>query len=350
MHHLMRSCGGSIGVLRGLLVVAAACLCALGSGSPAAADTTATVAGTQPDWATPGNDAGDQPGSTRMAFSVWLGWRNQDALQQLLGAQQDPAGPSYRRWLSPADFRARFAPGQGEVDQIQRWLAAQGFDVLSVPRNRLFVTAGGTVSQVERAFGVREGMYRLDGKLVAAPSNDPHIPRALAGSVTAITGLDGAMSLARPRSDPPGPPPIGRSVGPCSRWWGEKQSTTYPNPVDPSRPLPWIVCGYTPSQIADAYNVDTLHRLRLTGKHQRIAIVGAFRSPTIRQDVDTFSRHYHLTTLGHHYSEVVAPGTERYPRDAAETQSWYIEQALDVEWSHAMAPDADITYVAAAND
>ena len=58
------------------------------------------------------------------------------------------------------------------------------------------------------------------------------------------------MSLARPRSDPPGPPPIGRSVGPCSRCWGEQQSDKYPNPYEPGRPLPWIVCGYTPSQIA----------------------------------------------------------------------------------------------------
>src|SRR6185503_700189 len=191
---------------------AAACLLALGSGSPAAADTTATVTGTQPDWATPGNDEGDQPGATRMAFSVWLGWRDQDSLAQLLADQQNPASRSYRHWLSPSDFRARFAPDQGEVDAIERWLQSQGFDVLSVPRNRLFVTAGGTVCQVESAFGVNEGIYRLDG----------------------------AMSLARPRSDPPGPPPIGKSVGPCSRWWAEKQSDRYPNPIDPGRPLPWI--------------------------------------------------------------------------------------------------------------
>ena len=117
-----------------------------------------------------------------MAFSVWLGWRDQSSLAQLLADQQDPASRSYRHWLSPSEFRARFAPDQGEVDAIERWLQSQGFDVLSVPRNRLFVTAGGTVSQVERAFGVNEGIYRLDGKLVAAPSNDPHIPRALAGS------------------------------------------------------------------------------------------------------------------------------------------------------------------------
>src|SRR3954451_24629612 len=112
MHHSMRSFGGSIGVLRGLVVLAAALALALASGGPAAADTTATVAGTQPDWATPGNDEGDQPGATRMAFSVWLGWRDQDTLAQLLADQQNPASRSYRHWLSPSEFRARFAPDQ----------------------------------------------------------------------------------------------------------------------------------------------------------------------------------------------------------------------------------------------
>ena len=49
------------------------------------------------------------------------------------------------------------------------------------------------------------------------------------------------------------------------------------------------------------------------------------------------------------YSEVVAPGTLKYPKDPAETQNWYIEQALDVEWTHAIAPRARIVYVGAAN-
>ena len=48
--------------------------------------------------------------------------------------------------------------------------------------------------------------------------------------------------------------------------------------------------------------------------------------------------------------EVAAPGTHRFPRNPAETQSWYIEQALDVEWAHAVAPRAKIVYVGAAND
>jgi hypothetical protein len=46
---------------------------------------------------------------------------------------------------------------------------------------------------------------------------------------------------------------------------------------------------------------------------------------------------------------VVAPGSTHYPRDPADTQEWYIEQALDVEWTHAVAPRAHILYVGAAN-
>ena len=169
--------------------------------------------------------------------------------------------------------------------------------------------------------------------------------------MTAITGLDGAMSLARPRSDPPGPPPIGKSVGPCSRWWGEKQSARTTNPVDPGRPLPWIVCGYTPSQIARAYHVDPLHRLRLAGQ----APSGSQSSgrSTRRRSARTSRRSRGATTCRGWATATRgrrARAPQRYPRDAGETQSWYIEQALDVEWSHAIAPDADITYVAAAND
>ena len=104
-------------------------------------------------------------------------------------------------------------------------------------------------------------------------------------------------------------------------------------------------------QITSAYHMDALHRLGITGRGQTIAITGAFFSPTLRDDANRFSREFRLPRLTRrNYSEVVAPGTLRYPRDDDETQSWYIEQALDVEWAHAVAPDARLVYVGAAND
>ncbi len=327
---------------------------ALLSGAPAAeashgGPATTGVADTTPTWATPGNRHGQAAAGASVVFSMWIGWRDQAGLDQLLAQQQDPNGPLYHSWLAPREFRSRFAPSRAQVKQVSDWLAGNGFSVLKVPDNNLFVTAEGTVAQVEQAFSVDESIYSVDGRLLRAPSADPLIPSTLAANVTAITGLDSAYSLAEPRIRTPAPPPPnGRSVGPCSHYWGERSSSRFPNPFAPGQPLPWLICGYTPSQIASAYGIDRLRAAGLDGRGRTIAITGAFFSPTIRVDINRFSSTFGLPKP--RYSEVVAPGTLRYPKDMSTTQSWYIEQALDVEWVHAIAPRAKIVYVGAAND
>jgi subtilase family serine protease len=320
------------------------------AGAPAAqAGHGSRLADTRPGWANPGNDSGDAAPAARVVFSVWLGWRDQSGLDALLAAQQDPASPEYHRWLSPKQFRDRFAPDRREVRKVSRWLESERFDLVTVPRNNLFVTAAGSVSQVEQTFQVNESVYRVDGQLVRAPDADPQIPSDLAGSVRAITGLDNAIALARPYvKSPAPPPPTGKSVGPCSQYWGQRTSSAFPNPFQPGHPLPWLICGYTPAQIASAYGFDDLHSQGLDGRGRTIAITGAFFSPTIRPDINRFSKTFGLPKPK--YSEVVAPGTRKYPKDPADTQEWYIEQALDLEWAHAVAPRARLVYVGAAND
>jgi subtilase family serine protease len=342
------------------LPLLALCAAAVGMlAAPAAyAQGTVPVADTQPDWASTANKTGADQGSDRVVFSVWLGWERAGRLDQTLADLYDPASPSYRHWLTPAQFHARFSPRASDVAAVRSWLSSEGFDIVGVPANRLFVTAEGSVAKVEQAFGVRENMYRVEGALLRAPNQDPVVPAAVAPLVSAITGLDGAMTLAHPNVDTPPPPPAGTSVGPCSSFWGQRTSSLFTNPYGQG-PLPWIICGYEPSQIDSAYGIDRLHSAGLDGRGQTIAITGAFFSPTIRQDVAHFSHRFHLDhghghhrhgSLGFDYRQIAAPGTQRFPKNPAETQSWYIEQALDVEWAHAVAPRAKIVYVGAAND
>jgi len=341
-------------LLLGALCAAAACLLA----APAAYAQKVTVADTQPDWASSSNLTGADQNSAPVVFSVWLGWRHTAELDRTLAGLYEPSSPDYRRWLTPDQFHARFSPSRGDVAAVQSWLSSEGFSIVGVPQNRLFVTAEGSVGQVEQAFGVNENMYRVDGSVLRAPNHDPVVPAAVAPFISAITGLDGAMALAHPDVDTPPPPPAGTSVGPCSSSWAERTSSAFPNPYGPG-PLPWIICGYQPWQIDSAYGIDRLHAAGLDGRGETIAITGAFFSPTIRQDVSHFSHrfrldrghgfHHHGST-GFDYREIAAPGTQRFPKDPAETQSWYIEQALDVEWAHAVAPRAGIVYVGAAND
>jgi subtilase family serine protease len=341
-------------LLLGALCAAVACLLA----APAAYAQKVAVADTQPDWASSSNLTGADQNSNQVVFSVWLGWRHAAELDRTLAGLYDPASPDYHRWLTPDQFHTRFSPSRGDVTTVQSWLSAEGFSIVGVPENRLFVTAEGSVGQVERAFGVNENMYRVDGSVLRAPNHDPVVPAAVAPFISAITGLDGAMALAHPNVDTPPPPPAGTSVGPCSNYWAERTSSTFLNPYG-AGPLPWIICGYQPWQIDSAYGIDRLHAAGLDGRGQTIAITGAFFSPTIRQDVAHFSHRFRLDrghgshhhgSAGFDYREIAAPGTQRFPKDPAETQSWYIEQALDVEWAHAIAPRAGIVYVGAAND
>ena len=95
--------------------------------------------------------------------------------------------------------------------------------------------------------------------------------------------------------------------------------------------------GHTPSQLRHAYGVD---KLTQTGSGQTIAIVDAYGSPTISQDLQTFDTQFGLKSAN---LQVVYPSGQPSKTDGG----WALETAMDVEWAHAMAPDAKIMVVGA---
>lgn len=99
------------------------------------------------------------------------------------------------------------------------------------------------------------------------------------------------------------------------------------------------IYGYNPMQIRKAYGFNN----KYTGKGQTIAIVCAFNYPTLKHDLDVFSRQFHLPPAD--VKIVYASGTVP-PTDAG----WAMETALDVQWAHALAPEAKILAVLAASN
>jgi len=93
--------------------------------------------------------------------------------------------------------------------------------------------------------------------------------------------------------------------------------------------------GYTPSQIRHAYGFD---QSPSTGYGQTIAIVDAYGSPTIQNDLNVFCSKFGLRSL---------PIQIAYPtgRPPFVDPGWALETALDVEWAHAIAPAASILLV-----
>ncbi len=105
---------------------------------------------------------------------------------------------------------------------------------------------------------------------------------------------------------------------------------------------------YTPAQIQQAYgfNSITFNGVAGTGSGETIAIVDAYDDPNIQADLNTFDTQFGLppTTV----TRVSESGTTSYPASDP-TGGWELEESLDVEWAHAMAPGANILLVEASS-
>ena len=339
-------------------VAAATVLFATGLGSTASAASgngKSTLPGSAPSWANKGNYVGAADPDGSVGFRLYLGWRNEAGAAALARAVSDPKSPSYGRYVSPASFRQQYAPTQAQVDAAQTWLRNQGFTIDYTPQNNRYVAAEGTVAQAQSAFNTTLGLYRVRGKTVRSPSTDVSIPATLASTVTGIVGLDDSSVFTRPDHvvDGKALPPAGfRNAPPLSAYWAQLVSPyAYPAGfTDVSRPAtaPWTVKGYTPAQIKGAYGISGAYN----GAGQTVAVIDAYGSSTIVQDVNKWSTNRGLPTLAPgQFTQVVAPGTFRRPQNPRQNpEGWAGEETLDIEAVHGMAPAANIVYVGAPNN
>jgi subtilase family serine protease len=333
-----------------LLVFGVPTVSAMGAGS---SDRT-TLHGSAPGWAKQGNLVGAADPAGTVGFRVYLGWNDAAGAEALAKAVSAPRSSSYGRYLTPSEFRRRFAPTQAQVGAVQSWLRSQGLKVNYTPANNHYVSAEGTVAQVEAAFGTRFAMYAVHGKTVRSPSADIAIPNALAGSVTGVVGLDDSAVFVQTDHvvDKNAPPSPGfRNAPPLSAYWAQFVSSyAYPpgfTDVASPATAPWTVKGYTPNQIKGAYGISGYD-----GAGQTVAIIDAYASPTILADVNQWSTNRGLPTMNpSQLVQVVPPGVYGRPQNPAQDpQGWYGEETLDVEAVHGMAPAAKIVYVGAPNN
>jgi subtilase family serine protease len=99
--------------------------------------------------------------------------------------------------------------------------------------------------------------------------------------------------------------------------------------------------GESPASLRAVYGLPS------TGGAGTIAIVDAYDAPTVERDLAVFSSTYGLracTTANGCFRRVYASGVK-----PALNCGWAQETALDVEWAHAMAPNARIVLVEAAS-
>src|ERR1700742_5055079 len=102
---------------------------------------------------------------------------------------------------------------------------------------------------------------------------------------------------------------------------------------------------YQPSQLPAAYDLSGLYQGGVTGRATTIAIVDPFGSPTIQHDMAVFDRTFHLQAPPS--LNVIAPAGPVPAYDPANSDmvGWAGETTLDVEYAHAIAPQANILLV-----
>jgi subtilase family serine protease len=105
------------------------------------------------------------------------------------------------------------------------------------------------------------------------------------------------------------------------------------------------VAGLTPAQVATAYGLSglTFGTRAANGSGQKIAIVDAYNDPNIKTELAVFDSAFNLPRPPS-LTVVGQTGTSALPSNDA---VWALEEALDVEWAHALAPGASIVLVEA---
>jgi subtilase family serine protease len=340
-----------------------------GTGTAIAAGTT-TVSGNVAGWVKNATLKSSASATTSVTVSVNMALKNVAGLKSFVAEVSNPNGREYGQYLSTEQFAARYAPAAADVAAVEKLLEQAGMKDVTVGPHGAYVSATATVAELRTAFKVSQNLYTYQGFTLRANKEAPTIPASLAGKIIYIGGLDdtGMMrkpfhrsitqgELVAPKSEAAAspsatavtPPPVAASNGSpyCNHTFGSgalvaKLST----PADVyGASLPWLGCGYTPAQVRSAYGFD---QVSYNGKGVTVAIVDAYASPTILNDINDYSVNNVLPKLtnGVTFTQIVPAGIYSVsPTETCGPYGWWEEESLDVSAVHSGAPGAKIVYV-----
>lgn len=150
------------------------------------------LANHHPLWANAANDVGAVPADLQLnQFTLVLARtpHQQQAFEQFLAAQQDPASPQFHHWLTPAQVGQRFGLSDHDLAALRAWLEAQGLRVNWIAPGRNFIGFGGAAADVNRAFQTELHFYNVNGLQRLSVASDPMIPAALTPVIAAVRGF-----------------------------------------------------------------------------------------------------------------------------------------------------------------
>lgn len=170
---------------------------------------------------------GNLEATNRLHLAISLPVRNQPKLDALLKDLYDPASPRYRHWLTNGEFADKFGPTTNDYETVVKWAKTKGFIISERHGGMGGMTIEGSVSTIEKAFGVKMKKYRhpKEARNFRAPDREPTIDLSI--PIQGIEGLDD-YSPPKPASSiqPAGGTPAGGS-GPSGYYFGNDYRKAY---------------------------------------------------------------------------------------------------------------------------
>ena len=147
----------------------------------------AMLANQHPMWASPANDRGALDANKvidNLTLILTRSPEQQQAFDQFVADQQNPASPNYHHWLTPVEIGTRFGLSGHDIDSISGWLESQGLHVNWVAPSRIDIAFGGSVAGINRAFGISMHAYNVHGDRAYFPHVQSRDPNSTDAGVT----------------------------------------------------------------------------------------------------------------------------------------------------------------------
>ena len=317
-------------------------------------------------------DAGPTNPGTQVAATLWLKPHDEAAFEAAVVSRMT-RGPDYHHWMTQAEV-AEAGPARQDVARLAESLKSAGLGVEPRGTQGDALRVTGSAQRMETAFATTlrdvqgpSGRYRATqteprfagagGELIAGVTGLSTVPMRpyVLHQVDLLTGKPVQMEAASVSN------PADVFTTRCFKrhehirlahfipdGGTEHADLRGPGYIATGLPPSKSTCGYSAHAIASHYGLQDAYAAGYAGQGQTIVLVDAYGSPTIRSDANLFSSKMGLPKLTDADFQVVYPSgppiANPYPT------GWPVEISLDVEWAHAMAPQAKIVLVVAPSD
>jgi subtilase family serine protease len=256
------------------------------------------------------------------------------ALQGLLDQQQDHAHGNYHQWMTPDTFGSTFGVHPADVAKIAAWMQDSGFTIEKVARGARIIDFTGTSGQIESAFHTEMHKYTVKGETRISNSTDISIPHALAPVVAGPAALNNFRPTHHLVSYKVKLDQNGKVISETPV--GKAPQLTLPGD------LPYDQGAFVgAADLATLYNTAPLLAQGYNGKGVSIGIVA--QTDILMSDVQVYRALFGLPVNQPTFIDIGPDPGIPYTGDDGESD-------LDVEVSGAMAPGANIVFVAASQD